>query len=142
MTRTRLVSLSLSLESPFRRRILRKDRMKLYQHSVRCPAAMQLFLDAHPQYWRFVPMSIDESERECERVLQRPVFSAELDWNQRPVNECLAYVESVPKPHAGLVFSHRQILLQTQFFHNKRDLDLPPHPDVDLYEATLATVRQ
>ena len=115
--------------------------MKLYQHSVRCSVAMQLFLDAHPRYWRFVPMTIDESERECERVFQRPVFSVELEWNQRPVNECLLYVESVPKPHPELVFSNRQRMLQAQYFYNKRDLDLP-QPEIDLYQATIATVCQ
>ncbi|CAF5220007.1 unnamed protein product, partial [Rotaria magnacalcarata] len=35
-----------------------KDHMKLYQHSVRCTVAMQIFLDANQQYWRFVPMTI------------------------------------------------------------------------------------
>ena len=102
---------------------------------------MQLFLDAHPRYWRFVPMTIDESERECERAIERPVFSVELEWNQRSADECHLYVQSVPTPHPGLVFSHRQTMLQTQFFCNKRDLDLP-QPEIDLYEATIATVRQ
>lgn len=116
--------------------------MKLYQHSVRCPVAVQLFLDAHPRYWRFVPMTIDESERECERIIEQSVFSDALEWNQRSNDECLLYMESVPKPShsSGLVFSRRQSMLQMQYFHNKRDLDLPS-ADIDLYEASIATVR-
>ena len=62
---------------PFR--ILRKDRMRLYQHSVRCPVAMQLFLDANPQYWRFVPMSSDESQRPEQQSIQRNLLSNDMD---------------------------------------------------------------
>ena len=114
--------------------------MKLYQHSVRCPAAMQLFLDANPHYWRFVPMMVVEAEQTNERVVRRPVFSDELDWNRRSLDDSLVCVESVPKPRPGFVFSNRQIMLQTQYFHMKRDLEMPS-PDIDLYDATMATVR-
>ena len=102
---------------------------------------MQVFLDANPRYWRFVPMTIDESERECERAMQPPVFSVAPDSNQRSVDESLRCVESTPTPSSGLIFSRRQIMLQTQFFYNKRDLDLP-RSDVDLYDASIATVRK
>ena len=58
-------------------RILRKDRMKLYQHSVRCPVAMQIFLDTNPQYWRFVPMTLEESEKpEQQNILRRNITEA------------------------------------------------------------------
>ncbi|CAF3988222.1 unnamed protein product, partial [Adineta steineri] len=35
---------------------LTADTMLLYKHSIRCPSAIQLFLDCNPQYWHFVPM--------------------------------------------------------------------------------------
>ena len=33
--------------------------MALYQHSARCPSAMQWFLDENPEYWPFVPIEND-----------------------------------------------------------------------------------
>ena len=41
-----LLSLITSLEFS----TLRKDRVKLYQHSEQCPVTMQIFLDANPHY--------------------------------------------------------------------------------------------
>ncbi|CAF1575645.1 unnamed protein product, partial [Adineta steineri] len=32
------------------------DKMRLYQHSARCPTALRLFLDCNPNYWCFIPM--------------------------------------------------------------------------------------
>ena len=37
--------------------------MLLYRHSTECPAAIQMFLDQNPRYWRFVPMSDEEASR-------------------------------------------------------------------------------
>ncbi|CAF5146084.1 unnamed protein product, partial [Rotaria sp. Silwood1] len=51
--------------------VLAKDRMKLYQHSTQCPVAMQIFLDANPQYWRFVPMPLEEAERPEQKTLNQ-----------------------------------------------------------------------
>ncbi|CAM4826634.1 unnamed protein product, partial [Rotaria magnacalcarata] len=31
-------------------------QMRLYQHSARCPVALQLFLDCTPIYWCFIPL--------------------------------------------------------------------------------------
>lgn len=117
---------------------LRKDRMRLYQHSARCPFAMQIFLDANPQYWRFIPMSIKESEQvEQQTIPQNSV----LDMQVRTREECSLYVQSVPKPPSGFTFSNRQILLQTKYFQQKRDLNLP-NSDIDLYNASVAAVRK
>ena len=116
--------------------ILRKDRMKLYQHSVRCPVAMQIFLDANPQYWRFVPMTAEESMSSEQCIIQRPVLSDELNWHYRSIEDTFVYIDAVPKPPAGYVFSNRQLVLQTQYFHQKRDQTLPNH-DIDLYNASI-----
>ncbi|CAF1336713.1 unnamed protein product [Adineta steineri] len=32
------------------------NKMRLYQHSARCPIALRLFLDYNPNYWCFIPM--------------------------------------------------------------------------------------
>ena len=100
---------------------------------------MQIFLDANPRYWRFVPMPSDEAERPEQRRIQRPVFSDEHDWNLRSRADCQTCVETVPKPSAGYVFSNRQILLQTQYFHKKQD-KTPPNDKIDLYQATVVVV--
>ncbi|CAF3089348.1 unnamed protein product, partial [Rotaria socialis] len=61
--------------------------MKLYQHSVRCTVAMQICLDASQQYWRFVPMTIEESERPEQRSVQGISFTDELTWNLRQMED-------------------------------------------------------
>ena len=120
-------------------RTLRKDRMKLYQHSVRCPVAMQIFLDANPQYWRFIPMSLSESERPEQCKIESAVFSDELNWNLRSKEDCRICLEAVPKPPTGYTFSNRQLVLQTQYFHKKQDKQLP-NVNIDLYHATIVAL--
>jgi hypothetical protein len=119
--------------------MLRKDRMKLYQHSVQCPVAMQIFLDANRQYWRFVPMRLEESEDPKQQTIQRPLLSDELDWNLRSKKDCMVCLEAVPRPPTGYTFSNRQVLLQTQYFHTKQDRNLP-NKDIDLYNATIVAI--
>ena len=38
--------------------------MRLYEHSVRCPVALQRFLARNPNYWCFIPMLEDEARKE------------------------------------------------------------------------------
>lgn len=113
--------------------------MKLYQHSTHCSVAMQIFLDANPQYWRFVPMSIEEAQRSEQQSIPHTYLSDQSDVNLRSKDDCFMYVEAVPKPPLGYTFSNRQILLQTQYFHKKRDQTLP-NPQIDLYDATIVAV--
>lgn len=119
--------------------VLRKDRMKLYQHSARCPVTMQIFLDANPQYWRFVPMPMEESMQPEECQIQRPVLSDEVNRQYRTKEDALACIEAVPKPPSGYAFSNRQLVLQTKFFYQKRDQQ-GPSMDIDLYQATIVAV--
>ena len=120
-------------------RTLIKDRMKLYQHSTRCPAATQIFLDANPQYWRFVPMTVRESEAPEQQAIQHLQLASELSSWTRTREDCRTCVEDVPRPSTGYVFSNRQVALQAQYFHKKRDETLPNN-DIDLYNATVVTV--
>ena len=137
-----VLSLSSFFVFVFHCRISTKDHMKLYQHSVRCPVAMQIFLDANPQYWRFIPMTLQESQRPEQQSIQGgPVFSEELDWNLRLKEDYKLYVEAIPKPPNGFTFSNRQILFQLHYFHKKRDQTLP-NQDIDLYNATIVAVRK
>lgn len=105
--------------------------MRLYQHSVRCPAAMQTFLDANPQYWRFVPMSMEESQRPGQRHIQKGSLSNDTDGQLRTQEDCSIYLRSVPKPSAGFTFSNRQTFLQAPYFQKKRDHRLP-NREIDL----------
>ncbi|CAF1457059.1 unnamed protein product [Rotaria sordida] len=116
-----------------------KDRMKLYQHSTQCPIAMQIFLDANPQHWRFVPMTLEESERSERKMIPPYTFSEEISWTIRSKEDTQIYVETVPKPPKGFTFSNRQIMLQTQYFHKTQDRTLP-NQDIDLYNATIVAV--
>ncbi|CAF3802427.1 unnamed protein product [Rotaria sp. Silwood1] len=118
--------------------VLAKDRMKLYQHSTQCPVAMQIFLDANPQYWRFVPMPLEEAERPEQKKIE-PVIFSEVFWNIRSKEDTLICVQAVPKPSHRFTFSNRQIMLQTQFFHKTRDTTLP-NPDIDLYNAIIVAI--
>ncbi|CAF1542923.1 unnamed protein product, partial [Rotaria sordida] len=120
-------------------RLRTKDRVKLYQHPARCPVAMQIFLDANPQYWRFVPMTLEESTRPEQQMVTPYTFSEELSWTIRSKEDTKVYVDAVPKPSKGLTFSNRQIMLQTRYFHKTRDRTLP-NQDIDLYDATILTV--
>ncbi|CAM4984140.1 unnamed protein product [Rotaria socialis] len=104
-------------------RVSSKDHMKLYQHSVRCTVAM----------------TIEESERPEQRSVQGISFTDELTWNLRQMEDCTIYVESVPKPSTGYIFSNRQIGLQLSYFNKKRDKDLP-NQAIDLYNATIVAV--
>ena len=116
--------------------------MKLYQHSAQCPVAMQIFFDANPQYWSFVPMTIDESQQsELQSIEHSIEFSDQLDWNVRSKEDCRRYVEVVPKPPTAYTFTNQQILLQTQYFHQKRDENLS-NEGIDLYDATAVAVRK
>ena len=120
-------------------RIVRKDRMKLYQHSAHCPAAMQIFLDANPHYWRFVPMSIEAAQKPEQRVISQPNWPEKIDSHLRSKKDCFTCVEAVPKPTSGYTFSNRQLLLQAQYFLKKQEQILP-NQTIDLYDATIVAV--
>ncbi|CAF1520678.1 unnamed protein product [Adineta ricciae] len=119
--------------------IKRKDRMQLYKHSTRCLDAMQIFLDANPQYWRFVPMAMDKAVTPEQQTITRPQLFDESDPNCRSKEDCQVCIQAVPRPPDEFTFSNRQILRQAEYFHNKRDKTLP-NRDIDLYHATIVAV--
>jgi hypothetical protein len=101
---------------------------------------MQLFLDAHPQYWRFIPMSVDEARVAEEHNVAPLVIPDPAGVNQRTREQCDYCLRAVPSPPTGFVFSKRQIVEQTQYFHLKRDRTLPSSDDLDLYQASIVAV--
>ena len=113
--------------------------MQLYQHSTRCRAAMQIFLDANPHYWRFVPMTMDEANKSEQQTIPRPQLSDESDLNRRSKEDCQVCIQDVPRPPTEFTFSNRQIVRQAEYFHKKRDKTLA-NCDIDLYRATIVAV--
>ena len=82
-------------------------------------------------------MTIEESQQFEQQSTEHSIeLSDQLDWNVRSKEDCRRYVEAVPKPPTGYTFSNQQILLQTQYFHQKRGKNLP-NEDIDLYHTTI-----
>lgn len=114
--------------------------MRLYQHSAQCPAALQIFLDANPQYWAFIPMKAEEAERPEQCFAHVPnIAEQSINSMRRSKGECQQYVDSLPKPPEGFVFSQRQIMKQMEYFHQLQDKK-QPNAEVDLYDATIIAV--
>ncbi|CAF1451534.1 unnamed protein product [Adineta steineri] len=90
------------------------DTMLLYKHSIRCPSAIQLFLDCNPQYWHFVLMLKTEIQDSS--------------------------TNNVPSmPSDNYTFSAHQRLKQVQLLKDKREC-IKPSLHLDLYNATIIAV--
>ena len=111
--------------------------MRLYQHSVRCRTAMQMFLDENQRYWRFVPMSEEEANSSAQRV-SRTTFDMKID-NVRPREQVELFLKSLPTPPTKYTFSRRQQAQQYFFLLTRRDL-IMPSMDLDLYNARIIAV--
>ncbi|CAF1484015.1 unnamed protein product [Rotaria sordida] len=150
----------------FERKITSK--MRLYQHSARCPKALRLFLDYNPQYWCFIPLLVDEAGAENEAYVQERTpcstsfneaaaaaattttrtTNAELNvvldmvcrmHRNRKVASCL---QQVPLAPAKYVFSYDQREEQCLFFEQflASDVDQLPYSVVDLYKVAVIAV--
>ena len=119
-------------------------RMRLYQHSARCPIALRTFLDCNPSYWCFIPLHWHDAEHDNLVYLRETSNSdpevtniirmGALD-NQRVSRS----MDSVPLPPAIYAFSYRQRQKQRVFFEQL--LTLPsqqrPYSTVDLYQYAI-----
>lgn len=118
--------------------------MWLYQHTARCPTAVQLFLDANPDYWCFVPVTNVEATSNVNTRMRlsaqcRPVQST----STRLQVEAKYLADQVPDPPEGYVFTDRQKHEQIQFFRTMKDQQLSPtsfQTMVDLHNATMIAV--
>jgi hypothetical protein len=139
-------------------RQLVNNTMFVYQHSARCPLAMQRFLEKNPEYWCLVPQSWHEARMEdasassilATRQLQeqqsptlgrqRMFFGPLLEGTTRSQDEAEWLKNGVPKPPAGYRFSRRQMEQQIQFFKSKKDrCDLSSNI-ADLYNYAIVAV--
>lgn len=113
----------------FNLRALVKDGMALYQHSCRCPVAMQYFLVEYPDYWSFIPQCITDIE---EQQQERDIIMIDDIQYQ--------FANDVPEPsNMNYHFSCEQKLDIEKFFQQKKYL-YPPNPHFDLYQAKIIAV--
>lgn len=127
-------------------RDLMKDAMSLYRHSARCPIAMQWFLNCNPQFWSFVPMTIEEAQMDNANYVIDPSIpidpiSTEIVHDQRRSDfEAGLFLTDLPSlPSTNYTFSNRQCAEQFLLFKNKQNR-LSANSHLDLYNATIIAV--
>ncbi|CAF4352809.1 unnamed protein product, partial [Adineta steineri] len=116
------------------------DKMWLYQHSSRCPDALQLFLDYNPAYWCFVSMKSMEINMTYTPIQQESFVRAsnETSWS-RTDKEVRSLIANLPKPPLDCHFSIDQNQQQTHFFKSLQDLNVS-RDYVDLYNADIIAI--
>ncbi|CAF4518539.1 unnamed protein product [Rotaria sp. Silwood1] len=107
-----------------------KNDMKLYQHSTRCSHALQWFLDENPEYWRFIPRKMSESDEQREE-------KELVHYFEEP--DRLTYANDVPIPPNGYRFSYEQKNAIDRFFSDKLYLNTP-NLHMDLYQTTIIAI--
>ncbi|CAF1623646.1 unnamed protein product [Rotaria sp. Silwood1] len=123
------------------------NKMRLYQHSARCPIALRTFLDCNPNYWCFVPLHCDEALSENAAYFQKnPIGDPELVYRTEMTSAANHrvdhYLQHVPLEPNGYVFSYRQVQKQRLFFQHfvcSAIQHLPYHA-IDLYKMAIIAV--
>ena len=118
--------------------MLNKDRMRLYQHPMRCSKAIQLFLDRHPTYWRFVPMTNEEIEQE-HRYHSMSIATTTTTTTSMNDVHIQQYLNALPTSPAGYRFSRHQLCQQYEFFEQKL-YNRPMSYNQHVYEANIIAV--
>ncbi|CAF3586707.1 unnamed protein product [Adineta steineri] len=124
------------------------NKMRLYQHSARCPVALRSFLDCNPDYWCFVPILWVDAI--TENIVYYRTRSNTNNSEETSISEVTAidnqsilrYLEHVPQPPASYDFSYQQRQKQRQFF--ERFLTSPfyqmPYSPLDLYQIAIIAI--
>ena len=112
--------------------------MWLYQHSPRCSAALQIFLDYNPQYWCFVPMK--QIDANADNARPGDALTTASTLYVRTDEQANALVKNVPPPSTGFDFSADQRQTQRHFFKLLIDR-VVPRDDVNLFNADIVAVR-
>ena len=141
-------------------RTLVKDRMLLYRHAVRCPLAMQIFLNFNPIYWCFVPMaSMDVAlENRTNTFLPASLILLDSDnptsigskdrhaipatSNTRSDEAVRSCMRHLPPVLSGYDFSIQQRAKQFLYFKNQHDITHHQNPIMDLFNVAILAVRK
>ncbi len=130
------------------------NKMRLYEHSSRCPVALDLFLDVNPDYWCFIPLLwhdaqveniafFEESSSTSSRIvdIEATNIIAMAAIHNRRVTRCL---DTIPLTPARYAFSYEQRKKQRLFFEQflSSPVDQLPYSPVDLYKMTIIAVRK
>ena len=97
------------------------SQMRLYEHSARCPSALQAFLDCNPAYWCFIPLRWEDAVSESFACLrEQPGIGREaiqvMELNESGDPRIHRSLRRVPVPPAAYEFSYRQRQQQRVFF--------------------------
>ena len=133
----------------FSSRLERAKKMRLYQHAARCPSALRVFLECNPQYWCFIPRPCNETMMNHFNCLGEPLERvSEMDHLvQSGViddRRLIRYLEHVPLPPAGFMFSYQDRQQQRFFFKHLLSVhhDQMPYIPLDLYKVSIIAVRK
>ncbi|CAF1348935.1 unnamed protein product [Rotaria sordida] len=124
---------------------LHKENMLLYQHSMQCSAAIQMFLNRNEDYWRFVPLPNEQANQDNARYQNMRATTATTATttttrtNIRPNQTIEKYLHNIRKPPQGYKFSKRQIEQQIEFFE-KNMIKNPFYEQIDIYHAAIIAV--
>jgi len=126
------------------------NKMRLYQHSARCPVALRSFLDCNPIYWCFIPLRWHEAQDKNIAYLREASSNADPELtnmilmgviDNHKVADCLDHVPLTPAAYA---FSYEQRQKQRSFF--EQFLSSPifelPYVELDLYKVAIIAVRK
>ncbi|CAF2081067.1 unnamed protein product [Rotaria magnacalcarata] len=123
------------------------NKMRLYQHSARCPIALRSFLDCNPTYWCFIPLVWSEAVAENDIHWHGasnidPTFVHVLTTFATSNRRVARSLERVPLPPGRYAFSHRQVKQQRLFFEqfHSSPINQLPYMTLDLYKMAIIAV--
>ncbi|CAF1325304.1 unnamed protein product [Rotaria sordida] len=123
------------------------NKMRLYQHSARCPVALRAFLDCNPIYWRFIPLYwkdalSDNTTYYRGHTVRDPILANVMATTAIHSHHLAQYLDRVPLPPAAYVFSYRQLQKQRIFFERfvNSSIHELPYAVLDLYKMAIIAI--
>ncbi|CAF3808946.1 unnamed protein product [Rotaria sp. Silwood1] len=109
-----------------------EDQNRLYEHSTYCLAALKIFLETHPDFWCFVPMTkeqvaIDDAtltmadRNQLAEYEHSSTLPTETNAYQRDMNLVRWCIKYLAPPPPNYQYSLRQKIEQYEFFREKKE---------------------